>query len=380
MTMMKVNQEGVLEKYEGQEAVVVVPEGVVKIGISAFYNNKSIREVVLPDSLTEIGIGSFQKSALERIVIPSGVRSIGRSAFEECTELHSVLLPDSLSDIDSYAFKHCGKLKNLTLPEGLRSIENETFCGCGIVELDIPEGVTYIRKSAFYRMESLESLRLPKTLAGIDQDVFYGCVKLKEARLPEGLMEIRRHAFGGCAALEKVTFPGTLINAERNAFEKTPMYGTKELEEVCRRANERIAYPRPRSYQELNFGGMKFFYRSEKEIYDAFRSRGTLEKQRGFVYDYSLTDSLSIYRDTEGRPVLGSYVSIPTFDFGDREWDSYARLYLGRRTGECYGIYINGGYKISKICSYRDVWYADSKTEKIMKLVETKLNSAISFG
>ena len=41
---------GVLISYLGTESVVYVPEGVIKIGYRAFYNNETITKIYLPET------------------------------------------------------------------------------------------------------------------------------------------------------------------------------------------------------------------------------------------------------------------------------------------------------------------------------------------
>lgn len=80
--------EGTLRKYTGDEAVVTVPEGVVKIGRGAFRNNETLREVTLPET----------------------VIAIRRSAFRDCTNLEKITILGMVTEINEYAFEGCAKL------------------------------------------------------------------------------------------------------------------------------------------------------------------------------------------------------------------------------------------------------------------------------
>ena len=72
-------ENGVLKKYVGPGGDVVIPEGVKKIGNSAFRWSNS----------------------LNRAVLPEGVSVIFPEAFADCKSLESVVLPESLEDIDA---------------------------------------------------------------------------------------------------------------------------------------------------------------------------------------------------------------------------------------------------------------------------------------
>ena len=62
-----VNNE--LVKYEGYDAVVEIPEGVVKIGEDAFKGNAFLTELVMPDTVITIGSSAFRNCRkLKKIV------------------------------------------------------------------------------------------------------------------------------------------------------------------------------------------------------------------------------------------------------------------------------------------------------------------------
>lgn len=108
-------------KYKGTAADVTIPsryEGkpVTTIGHAAFFNS-AVTSVTIPDSVTAILDGAFEKcSELTNISIPNSVTSIGLSAFAHCTSLKSITLPSSLSTIGNFAFDGCPSLMTVTYP------------------------------------------------------------------------------------------------------------------------------------------------------------------------------------------------------------------------------------------------------------------------
>ena len=88
--------------YEGEEY------RVYDIKEYAFLRCKSLTSVVIPDGLMWLGIGVFQEcSSLTSVTIPEGLYSISGSAFSGCSSLTSVTIPESVSSISSEAFKDC---------------------------------------------------------------------------------------------------------------------------------------------------------------------------------------------------------------------------------------------------------------------------------
>lgn len=361
---MEINEEAVLVKYHGRDEIVTVPDGVKKIGTMAFANNAFIKEVILPQSLIEIGIRAFEGSSLERIVIPAGVKKIGYSAFQYCRQLRSVTLPDQLECIELYTFDGCRKLTKLELPPSLRHVGSRAFRDCGIAELRIPDGMTYISRDSFQHMKCLEKLDLPSTLRGIGEGAFEFCKSLKEVCIPESVLKIEWHAFYECYALEKAVFPKSFLIISKGAFSRTKIADSEELEEIYGRIASMKTYQKPAGYQEMSFDGMKFFYRAE----DVNKETAAAQHKIGdFVYAYDITDSQQVYKDKNGKKVLRFYVSVPTFDSNDREWDSYRKLFLIPDEDGITGIMVCGGYRIAKVFTYRDIRWADEKTEKLLK-------------
>ena len=108
-------------KYKGTAADVTIPsryqgKPVTTIGNAAFFNS-AVTSVTIPDSVTAILDGAFEKcSELTNISIPNSVTSIGLSAFAHCTSLKSITLPSSLSTIGNFAFDGCPSLMTVTYP------------------------------------------------------------------------------------------------------------------------------------------------------------------------------------------------------------------------------------------------------------------------
>ena len=96
-----------LNKYEGKETVVVVPDGVTEISSFAFSDTK-VTSVTLPDS----------------------VKKIGQYAFNGCTKLEQITIPESVKYIGPMAFYNCSNLKKVILPEGLEKVYEKAFFKC----------------------------------------------------------------------------------------------------------------------------------------------------------------------------------------------------------------------------------------------------------
>jgi hypothetical protein len=124
-------EDGVLVKYRGNAAELVVPEGVTAIGEGAFAECGSLLSITLPAGLTAVGKWAFFGCySLSSVILPAGLTTIGDGAFAGCGSLLSVTLPASLTSIGMVAFAECGSLLSITLPEGLTRIGEWAFDMC----------------------------------------------------------------------------------------------------------------------------------------------------------------------------------------------------------------------------------------------------------
>ena len=98
---------------------------------SAFYNNRTITSVVIPDTVTRIGDYAFSNcSNLESVTMPDDLEEIGFRAFNACESLAGITFANSLQSIESYAFYGCTSLTTLTMPASLNTIGAHAFDGC----------------------------------------------------------------------------------------------------------------------------------------------------------------------------------------------------------------------------------------------------------
>lgn len=161
------NDDGnaIITCYYGSETNVVIPEEIEGNKVIGFLR------------------GTFNNhSALTSVSISEGIIAIGMGAFYECRNLTSISIPQSVTLIGTGAFVGCNSLKNISIPPGVTSIEDSTFYGCSsLTSISLPPSVTSIGASAFLDCSSLKKIIIPKSVTKIkkstdpDEDVFYGC-------------------------------------------------------------------------------------------------------------------------------------------------------------------------------------------------------------
>ena len=137
--------------YSGDD-LLIIPEGTTTIANNA-YQNTNYKCVVIPNSVTSIGMYAFADcNSLTSITIPGSVTSIGDGVFSYCSSLTSITIPDSVTSIGKYMFESCSSLTSITIPNGVTSIGNGgMFWSCtSLTSVTIGNSVTSIGSQAFY--------------------------------------------------------------------------------------------------------------------------------------------------------------------------------------------------------------------------------------
>ena len=127
--------------------------GLTNLLEKTFYGQSKITEIVLPESLINIGNYAFSLSSLTNIVIPDSVQTIGEHAFES-SGLENITLPSSLTEISAYCFCECKALTKISIPNSVVAIGENSFNLCSALStITIPEQVKIIGKDAFLHNE-----------------------------------------------------------------------------------------------------------------------------------------------------------------------------------------------------------------------------------
>lgn len=143
---------------------------------------------------------------LEHVVIPEGVEKLGHSAFRNC-KMKSVALPDSIDRIRAKAFCQCENLKSVKFGNNVDTIEDSAFAECcSLKHIDIPAGIKTINDYAFLN-SGLESIELHEGLLCLGRKSLFG-TDIKSIHLPASIKNMECACFGSnLKELTMETFP-----------------------------------------------------------------------------------------------------------------------------------------------------------------------------
>jgi uncharacterized repeat protein (TIGR02543 family) len=156
-------------------------------------DNQYIKGLILPNTLVEIQNSAFyQCKYLTSVIVPSGLAKIGWNAFEACSGLTGISLPANMSDIAGNPFADCSQLTNITVAPGGNyrySVSNDVLfniheaalvcypAGIAPRAYTIPDMIFNILDGAFSGSK-ITSVDICADVADIVTDAFTGCSQL----------------------------------------------------------------------------------------------------------------------------------------------------------------------------------------------------------
>ena len=256
-----------LIRYKGKEDVVHIPDGIVSIGASAFWNNTYVKEVVLPSTLERLGGDCFYYCTnLERVTIPEKVSIMGNNPFAGCPKLslqnkspyfvleNGVLydknrtnlihytiskpdkkftVPDTGICLGKHCFFACDSLEKIVIPESVIRMENNPFSGCTKLSVENHSPYYHFENGVIYNKYKttvigclngtmLDRLVIPDSVTLISRNSFWNCKGIERIVISKNVNRIGYNPFAGCENLilesESPLFPcenGVIYNESK---------------------------------------------------------------------------------------------------------------------------------------------------------------------
>ena len=258
MDKFNISEDGKkLIKYNGQDSLVVIPEGVEEIGTNAFVDCDSIISIKLPSS----------------------IKKLHRQAINDCNSLSEINIDNNVecngcSLCSCHSFKNCLIIGNklirvpettkgtYVIPNGITEISNGAFCKCKLItEIIIPNSVNKIGTHAFDSCDGLTEITIPCTILDIGINAFSKCNSLSKVIFQEGSKCLFWGAFD-CPNLREIIIPDSMqpyMILDKNN-DKEDVYGDSVLSEDVR---EYLDKP---IYNKHSFFGLPTTFKGEYSV------------------------------------------------------------------------------------------------------------------
>ncbi|ELP86553.1 leucine rich repeat containing protein BspA family protein, partial [Entamoeba invadens IP1] len=205
---------------------------------------ESLKEVVIPETITQIGDFCFSKCiSLTHVDLPQNICTLGDNTFESCVSLNVLTLPHNVTKLGNKCFKNCKLLSRINtrhiINMGKSCFKNCTqlsaitvksttrygiscFAHCNIKSVVFPKEVvtSYVSSEErfcnfdthivdfglkmFVSATSLQSVALPTNIDVLPNMMFSGCVALSSVKGTNHVTEIGNSSFANCCRLTEI--------------------------------------------------------------------------------------------------------------------------------------------------------------------------------
>lgn len=202
----------------GEIESLFLPDSIIEVGSNAFENRAELTSVRWGKSIQTIEASAFQGTSIRELVLPDSVTRIGASAFFQ-GNIETLELGNNLEEIGIRSFGE-NKLTSVRIPDSVQIIGTNGFFNNQLTDIHLGKGLTSIRQGVF-SSNNLTSIEIPETIISVGTEAFrYN--RLTKVEIPETVQTLGQFAFGS-NPLEEVVFLGEVEQIGEHSFESTPL-------------------------------------------------------------------------------------------------------------------------------------------------------------
>ena len=329
-------ENGVLEKYKGNDRIVHIPDGVIKIYPGAI-SGENIEEVYLSDSVKVVNNYAVRSCPKLKYVDFGKVETLYGNIFDRGISGVCVKIPGTITTVYSGFWGGDGKydpviqygpfsgaVNKVIFEDGITAIPDDLFINCkDLKSVDFPEGLTKIGENTFRESGLSGEIQLPETVTVVGEFAFCDCSELSLVKLPDNLEELGTDAFADCKEVLNTKIPKTLKTCH-NPFARTEVKNVSFEEGLTRIPDSLFNYTTvpevilPEGIEEI---GKEAFSRSnvEKIVFPA-----SLKRIKSFAFQgHSLSEL--VLPDTIESIETGAF-----WGTSDPDVDKLKKVVIGR--------------------------------------------------
>lgn len=265
----------------------IVPDNTTTINASAFSGVSGIKNIVIGDSVTDIGEKAFYQSSIESLKLGKNALNVGSYAFAEsnlltvevdavidawsnavfymCMDLTKVILNGTNSIIPLAMFSRCSSLSDISINSDIITVKGSAFNKCLNLEyISLGEKVEYFGANSFYNCTSLKAFPVSSFTHTIEREAFYGCTAAEELIIPDSVTMLASSSFYGCSGIKELVIGTGITEIKSKTFEYCSGIGDivvpGNIKTICESAFE-YSYPSSVVLEEgvENVGNSAFF-------------------------------------------------------------------------------------------------------------------------
>jgi hypothetical protein len=182
---------------------ITIPIGITEIDDFAFQGATELTSIYISSSVRHIGIDAFKNTTSLREVVFQGeslLETIEQGAFLNATSLESITIPKRVTLLGPYSFYNAEALTSVFFEEdsSLTSLSAHTFDGAdALANVVLPKNITTIGIAAFQHVQALSTITIPANVTAIAQYAFWGATNLSSVRFLGAPPTVSTQAFIG---------------------------------------------------------------------------------------------------------------------------------------------------------------------------------------
>lgn len=150
---------------------IYIPSSVQYINDEAFLNNQASADVVIPNTIKQVGVKAFEGSKIKSLAINTDTETmeLKESSFAEIPSLKEVAIRGSYTIIGHYAFKNDTGITSIDIPHGTsfgKGDQNGSYAFAGTIGLELIK----INTDTVYSNIFSGNMALKKVIFGNDVD------------------------------------------------------------------------------------------------------------------------------------------------------------------------------------------------------------------
>ncbi|MCR4778203.1 MAG: leucine-rich repeat domain-containing protein [Lachnospiraceae bacterium] len=152
--------------YKVENGLLLTADGKTVVRVMS----RKQEEIVIPDTVTEIMPGAFEKSKAESLTIPDSVSVIPDNMMRDAVSLTTLNLGNGITSIGEYAFYNT-RMRTVKIPGSVKSIGIAAFGNNSkLKKVRLSKGLESIGDYAFYSYNTkLDGLTIPNTVKYVGQ-------------------------------------------------------------------------------------------------------------------------------------------------------------------------------------------------------------------